>query len=411
MFSTCPKDFADCSVIGLDNRLEKAGSRTSGAKHFPKLVFLSPADPRNRWQWAGTTYSIFNALKRRDPNIQFISGGVFEFIGRALGRVFRIFGKHWDIRHSKLFAFVVGSLASFRLSRISADAVVAVAADNYTAFLRTEKPIIYIHDATYAAIERIYPNYKLIPTWLRREARSLDVRSLRNASHVIYSSEWAKRSAIEDYALDGENIIVMPFGPNFDWAIADEFRTLKTANFRDQIKLLWIGRDWIRKNGALVVEIARELQRAGLPCEVYLVGDIPATLEATDGIHAVGLLDKGNPAELHRLCELFEQADFFMLPSTADATPIVFSEAQFFGCPSVSYDVGGTASAVLDNETGIVLPLSSTAAEFSERIKQLVQDPSSYEAMSRNARRRYEQSANWDVWADTIGRLASTKVM
>ena len=85
---------------------------------------------------------------------------------------------------------------------------------------------------------------------------------------------------------------------------------------------------------------------------------------------------------------------------------IVFSEAQAFGCPSITYAVGGTSTAVLDRETGIVLPLTATAEDFARRVEQLVRDPASYETMSRNARRRYEQSANWDAWAETILRLA-----
>ncbi len=120
----------------------------------------------------------------------------------------------------------------------------------------------------------------------------------------------------------------------------------------------------------------------------------------------MGFLDKNDPADLIRLCELYERAHFFIMPTIADASPIVFSEAQAFGCPSITYAVGGTSTAVLDHETGIVLPLTATAEDFARRIEQLVRDPASYETMSRNARRRYEQSANWDAWAETILQLA-----
>jgi glycosyltransferase involved in cell wall biosynthesis len=65
---------------------------------------------------------------------------------------------------------------------------------------------------------------------------------------------------------------------------------------------------------------------------------------------------------------------------------------------------------VLDNETGIVLPLAATAEDFVTRIKELIDDPGRYETMSRNARRRYEQSANWGVWAQTILQLALTGI-
>jgi glycosyltransferase involved in cell wall biosynthesis len=92
----------------------------------------------------------------------------------------------------------------------------------------------------------------------------------------------------------------------------------------------------------------------------------------------------------------------------ADATPVVFSEAQAFGCPSITYDVGGTSSMVLDRQTGIVMPLGATAEDFVDRIQELVRAPQRYEVMSRECLRRYKELANWEVWARTILRLANT---
>ena len=371
-----------------------------------KIVFLSPYDPRDPKRWSGTINSIFVALQKHDVNIRFISGGVLESMGGAARKAFGLFGINVEMRFSKPFGWLAGSWASVRLWTLRADVVVAVAASNYVAFLWTRKPIIYISDTTFAAIERLYPEFKQFPAWLRRHGNDLERRSLRRASHVIYPSEWARLSAIDDYGVDDGIIHVIPFGPNFNRELLDKFRTVKTADFADLLRILYVAVDWKRKNGDLVIEIGRALRSAGLPCELFLVGRIPATVGAGEGIHVVGFLDKNDAGDLTRLCELYEKAHFFIMPTIADAFGIVFSEAQAFGCPSITYAVGGTATAVLDRETGIVLPLTATAEDFARRVEQLVRDPASYETMSRNARRRYEQSANWDAWAETILRLA-----
>ncbi len=371
-----------------------------------KIVFLSPYDPRDPKRWSGTINSIFVALQKHDVNIRFISGGVLESMGGAARKAFGLFGINVEMRFSKPFGWLAGSWASVRLWTLRADVVVAVAASNYVAFLWTRKPIIYISDTTFAAIERLYPEFKQFPAWLRRHGNDLERRSLRRASHVIYPSEWARLSAIDDYGVDDGIIHVIPFGPNFNRELLDKFRTVKTADFADSLRILYVAVDWKRKNGDLVIEIGRALRSAGLPCELFLVGRIPATVGAGEGIHVVGFLDKNDAGDLTRLCELYEKAHFFIMPTIADAFGIVFSEAQAFGCPSITYAVGGTATAVLDRETGIVLPLTATAEDFARRVEQLVRDPASYETMSRNARRRYEQSANWDAWAETILRLA-----
>ena len=370
------------------------------------IVFLSPYDPRDPKRWSGTIKSIFIALQKHDVNIRFISGGFLDWLARAVTKVLGVVGVNVEIRFSKPFAWLAGLWASARLCTLKVDVVVAVAASNYVAFLWTPKPIIYISDTTFAAIERLYPQFKQFPAWLRRHGNDLERRSLRRASHVIYPSQWARLSAIEDYGVDDKIIHVMPFGPNFSRELLDKFRTVKTADFAETLRILYVAVDWKRKNGNLVLEIGRALRDAGLRCELFLVGRIPATVQAGEGIHIIGFLDKTDSGDLTRLCELYEMAHFFIMPTTADASPIVFSEAQAFGCPSITYAVGGTSTAVLDHETGIVLPLTATAEDFARRVAQLVRDPKSYETMSRNARRRYEQCANWDAWAETIRQLA-----
>jgi len=94
------------------------------------------------------------------------------------------------------------------------------------------------------------------------------------------------------------------------------------------------------------------------------------------------------------------------LPTSAEAYGIVFSEAQAFGCPSLTYAVGGTPTAVLDGITGYTLPLGSVAKDFAQLICSLVRDPRRYEQMSANCRARYETEANWSTWARTVIDLA-----
>lgn len=376
-------------------------------EQYPRIVFLSPYDPRDPQRWSGTINSIFLALQTHDPKIQFISGGILDWMWRVAGRVFALFGIEADFRFSKPFGWLAGMWASVRLCMLKADVVVAVAASNYVAFIRTRKPIVYISDTTFAALEGLNPYFKKFPRWLRRHGDNNEQRTLCRARHVIYPSEWARLSAVKDYGVDDAKIHVMPFGPNFSAELLAQFRTVKAADFAGPLRILYVSTDWKLKSGDLVIEICGALRGTGLACEVFLVGRIPTTVQAGDGVHLVGFLDKYNPAHLARLCELYESAHFFIMPTTGDTYGIVFSEAQAFGCPSVTYDVGGTSSAVIDNETGIVLPLTATAADFARRIEQLVLNPVAYETMSRNARRRYEQCANWEAWARAITELAS----
>jgi glycosyltransferase involved in cell wall biosynthesis len=154
------------------------------------------------------------------------------------------------------------------------------------------------------------------------------------------------------------------------------------------------------------LDIKRQLDSRGIPCELFLVGNCPKDLPDEDGVHVLGRLYKSDEQQLQELCRLYELAHFFVLPTTAEAYGIVFSEAQAFGCPSLTYAVGGTPTAVLDGITGFTLPLGAGAEVFAEKIYSLVQDPRQYEQMSANCRARYETQANWTVWARSVINLA-----
>jgi len=370
-----------------------------------KFLVLSPYNPRDIRRWSGTTFFLYSALGKKCSNLDFVSSEPINFIARAINRLLRGIGIRVDIRFSKPFSWIVGKLVDSHLRKKDPDVIVAVTASNLIPFLNTSKPIIYISDATFAAVERLYPEFANLPIWLRRQGSELERRSLRRASYFMCSSDWTKQSAVADYGMDENRIKVISFGPNIATELIDKFYRPKSSDF-SCIKLLFVSADWERKNGELVLQIAEVLKSRGLACEVILVGQVPDKVPKQKETRVVGFLDKTTSAGITELCRLYQEAHFFVLPTTADATPIVFSEAQAFGCPSLTYDVGGTSSAVLDGVSGIVLPLSAKAEDFALKIESLVKHPTRYIEMSLNARRRYEEVANWDRWASTILRLS-----
>jgi glycosyltransferase involved in cell wall biosynthesis len=304
------------------------------------------------------------------------------------------------------YAYLASKEASLRLSFTRGDVIVAIAAAPYVFALRTSRPLVYVSDATFACIRSIYSVFADMPHWLSGDADKVERGALHKSNHVIFSSEWAKSSAILDYGVEPDAISVMPLGPNIRGDVIDRFQPAKSVDFRRGVRLLFIGADWDRKGGPTVLDIKRELDSHEIPCEVFLVGNCPNDLPIQHDIHVLGRLDKSDEGQLLELCGLYESAHFFVLPTSAEAYGIVFSEAQAFGCPSLTYAVGGTPTAVLDGITGFTLPLGAVAKDFAEKICSLVREPRQYERMSANCRSRYETEANWDIWAKSIINIA-----
>jgi len=373
----------------------------------PRIVFLSPHDPNDIGTWSGTAYSAYQALLQSSDGVEIVRAKWIDGLMKVLAHLFRITGVKIDCRLSVVYATLASMEASLRLRFTPGDVIVAVAASTYVFALRTSRPIIFVSDATFASISTIYSFYANMPRWLREDADKIERGALRRSSRVLLSSDWARNSATADYGVAPAVVSVMPLGPNIRSDVIERFSTTKSADFRAGVRLLFIGADWDRKGGSIVLNVKRHLESIGVPCELFIVGNCPLDINTGNGIHVLGRLDKSDEKQLLELCRLYELAHFFVLPTLAEAFGIVFSEAQAFGCPSLTYSVGGTPTAVLNGITGFTLPLAAVAKDFAEVICSVARDPRRYEQLSANCRARYESEANWSSWAITVLDLAA----
>ena len=372
----------------------------------PRIIFLSPHDPNDIGTWSGTAYSVYRALSQSAGGVEAVRARWIDTLVKIIVRLLRKTNVKMDITRSVIYAYLAGLEASIRIGLSQGDVIVAITASTYIFSLKSSRPIIFVSDATFASISRIYPELADMPRWLRQNADRIECAALRKSNRVLLSSDWAKTSAIADYGVSPTKISVLPLGPNISSDVIGRFKSTKPADFDGGVRLLFIGADWDRKGGPLVLEIKRRLNSRGIHCEVFIVGNSPAGIPEENGVHMLGRLDKSNAKQLEKLCKLYELAHFFVLPTSAEAYGIVFSEAQAFGCPSLTYAVGGTPTAVIDGHTGFTLPLTAIAEDFAQKICSLVQDPRQYEQMSANCRARYEMEANWGIWAKTVIDLA-----
>lgn len=85
---------------------------------------------------------------------------------------------------------------------------------------------------------------------------------------------------------------------------------------------------------------------------------------------------------------------------------IVFLEAAACGVPSVAGRSGGSHEAVVDGETGFVVPPSDADAA-REAIQTLLSDADRHDCMGRAARARIEREFNYDHLVERLALLAS----
>jgi glycosyltransferase involved in cell wall biosynthesis len=374
-----------------------------------RIIFLSPYNPHDVRKWSGTIYSLYRALSTRadaaDFKLEYVSGGVLDFGARLINKLVQPW-REFDCRFSTAYAVVSGIYLTIRLALIRDGIIVAVAASNYLPYITTRKKILYISDATFCAITDLYSSFRAYPTWLKKQGNRNEERSLHKAQFAIYPSLWAADSAREHYGVPVERVLEIPFGPNISDDLIERTFKPKPSVGKHTVSIMFVSTDWPRKNGDLVVEVCERLRGRGIQVRLIVIGKAPDHVARLPFVDARGWLSKDEQSQLEQLCQAYADAHLLLLPTKAEAFGVVYSEAQAFGVPSISCDVGGVGSAIIDEQTGSVLSITADADAFAGAVERLVSSPELYSRMSKACRERYLKQANWGAWADLLFSLA-----
>ncbi|GAA2309484.1 glycosyltransferase family 4 protein [Actinomadura luteofluorescens] len=107
----------------------------------------------------------------------------------------------------------------------------------------------------------------------------------------------------------------------------------------------------------------------------------------------------------------FDAGDVFAMPCRTrrrgldvEGLGIVYLEASATGLPVVAGDSGGAPDAVLDGETGLVVP-GRSVPDIAEAVAGFLADPDRARAMGEKGRAWVEREWRWDVQTARLGKL------
>jgi glycosyltransferase involved in cell wall biosynthesis len=291
-----------------------------------------------------------------------------------------------------------------RVRGIDADCLFAPGS-HVMAELDVPYPKIFCADATFANVLETYDSFSNCTPEFINQGDELDRKALANCDAAIYPSEWAARSAIEKYGAHPEKIHVIPFGANVAATDQATVRAQIEARRFDELRLLFVGRDWHRKGGDVVLATCELLHKRKVPLRLDLVGlpQVPVALPRYARSH--GLLDQKNSAKRALLEQLFAQSHFLFVPSQAENYGMVFCEAAAFGLPSVTTTVGGIPTIVRHGKTGFTLPAKSRPEVFADLMQRMMNDPGRYHDMCTATRQDYQGRLNWRSFRDQLMKV------
>ncbi len=208
-------------------------------------------------------------------------------------------------------------------------------------------PAFLVMDMTPAQMEAMGTRYgygkaraRFGAAWKRRATDRL----YANARHLFPWNEWVAKSLRDDYGVPAEK--VTPVSPGVDQHL---FLPDPSARPADGVaRLLFVGGDFARKGGDLLLRWARETQ-VMVPWELHLVTRDP--VPATPNVVVHGGVANNSPD----LVRLYQRSDLLVLPTLADCYSLVAMEAMSCGLPVVISRLGGIPEIVADGLTGFGL--------------------------------------------------------
>lgn len=369
-----------------------------------KIAFVSRWGSNDVHAWSGTPYHMAQAMQNSGMQIEHIGPLHIpsNFLHKLTRQAFNAVGKHYDVDRNPWVARSYAEQVSKVIEKERFDVVFSPTSIPL-AFLKTNVPKVFWTDATFASMVDYYPgNWSNLSGVTVRQGSELEAQALKNCELALYTSDWAAKSACEDYGTDSTRVGVIPFGANIETPPTSE-RIEQAINSRSiyTCRLLFIGVDWKRKGGDLVVQVARELRNRGIDAIVDVVGCDPIG-DVPDFVNCHGFISKSTAEGRQQLEMLLLASHFLFVPSIAECYGLVFAEAAAYGVPSLASATGGITTAIKTGDTGYALPLGSSPAQFAEVIFKQMSSQEIYINAARRARLDFEQRLNWNSAVDSL---------
>lgn len=380
-----------------------------------KMACVTVHDATNPGAFGGRLYYMTSALRARCDSFEHIgplSKTRYKLLLAAKWRAYKwLFRKNYYSDRDRLLIRHYAKQISKKLRNSDADVLFSPMSPGSqpVAYLDCHQPIIIWTDATFAGTLDFYPELKrdrLCKETLK-DGIANERAALNRCTLAIYSSDWAARTAIENYQLDPAKVKVVPFGANLESTLDfDQVSGIVRSRSRDTCRLLFLAAEWHRKGGDTALQVAQQLRKNGLETELWVVGCRPAATEPLPRfVKTWDYISRSTEEGAEKLDRLVQECHFLILPTKADCTPTVVSEANSFGLPCITTDIGGLPTQVRDNINGKKFSEATCVQEYCDYIYAVFSDSGKYSELALSSFEEYRSRLNWSVAATKVKSL------
>ena len=373
-----------------------------------KIGFCTHRDARDKREWSGTLYYMADSLARNVGDVVHL-GPYYPrlafFLTRGLNKFCQfILRKQYNFRQSLFLSKAFQMRFDKRIKKYKPDVVVAPASSTDMCLLKSDVPLIYLGDATFPGLKDYYPNFSNLIQFSNWESKRLEEITFKKSKALVFSSEWAYDSAINDFGVPKEKMEIISYGANLDKI--PSFEDAVNKNTGGSCHLLFLGVDWFRKGGYIAYNAMLKLIEKGIDAKLTVCGckNVPKEVQHPN-LTVISFLNKNTEDGFAKLYNLLLNTHFMVVPTRADCTPIVFCEANSFAIPVVTTHTGGVPSVIKHGINGFTLDMDDEGEGYAAVIREYFSDNEKYKTLVANSRKTYDEQLNWDTWGVKMNAL------
>lgn len=354
-----------------------------------ELVFLTKWGNVKERAWSGINWSLYNALSKYfdiyDINLSLSK----TIIDRILDKAFPDIYFRETKKNGK---YAIQQINRERATNIFQFAENIFDKENLSTYIYQDLSVSYVE----YMMDNI-PDVFAVSGYQYRSPVAIRKRAIyqnkyyQQCKGIFTMGRWLAEDMVNRCHIEPAKVHPVGGGINLDKGLID--LSGKKGN-----KILFVGRDFKRKGGYIVVEAFKELKKRRKDVELYVAGpSVNPYQENIDGYHFMGDCDYKKTAELFNLC------DIYCMPSYFEAYGLVFVEALTFGLPVIARNAYEMPYLIQNGQTGLLLQ-KDDVKDLSEMMDSLLSDADIKKNVVER-QRDYLIDFSWDKVAERINSI------
>jgi glycosyltransferase involved in cell wall biosynthesis len=218
--------------------------------------------------------------------------------------------------------------------------------------------------------------------YVKLEKHAFDMAKL-----IFVMSMNIKESLMNQYSISEEKIKIVYVGTNTAAPVRLNPEKYSKKN------ILFVGKDWERKGGPLLVDAFKIVQQAIPDASLTIMGCTPALKLKNCFVHG--------EVSLKVVEEIYSHASLFCMPTLREPFGIVFLEAMFNRLPVITNNIGATPHLIKNGYNGYILDYDRHT--LAEILITLLNSPKKCSEMGNNA---YESVQELYTWENVAKRMS-----